>query len=264
MALKIGTRLQSVEEQREFFMWKYRDIPRTELNELLSEFKKFDAGNKGELTEVEAMKLLEARGETKTATELRAMIADIDKDKNHCVSFLEWCVCIYHKNWEELNDFVDEEARARAMEEARLASEAAERAALEILHAAEEKERLAKERADKLEEESKLSGVAGMKAFFARQAEGASDVTKTNEQTIKEEAARRKVLRDAREKQNAAIQVATTQRRLSAVARDVQTLAQKRAEEEAAAIRKAAEDEKTARAARKAALNAKWGGGGPN
>jgi hypothetical protein len=47
--------------------------------------------------------------------------------------------------------------------------------------------------------------------------------------------------------------------------RDVQSIAQLRAEEEAAVMRKQIEDEKAARAARKAALNAKWsGGGGPH
>lgn len=44
-----------------------------------------------------------------------------------------------------------------------------------------------------------------MKAFFARQAESSQDTTKTNEQQIKEEAARRKALREARQKMNEAI-----------------------------------------------------------
>lgn len=99
-----------------------------------------------------------------------------------------------------------------------------------------------------------------MKAFFFRQVEGAQDVTKTNEQQIKEEAARRKALREAKIKMNEAILNANKVKTAAEVAAEVQDKAEQiKAQEEADAKRKE-EEEKAARAARKAALNAKWGG----
>jgi hypothetical protein len=62
-----------------------------------------------------------------------------------------------------------------------------------------EKERL---KAEEIEKESHLSGVKGRAAFFKRQAENTGDITKSNEQRIKEEAARRKELREAKAKLN--------------------------------------------------------------
>ena len=50
----------------------------------------------------------------------------------------------------------------------------------------------AQQRAERLEKEAKLTGVAGAAAFFARKAEESGDATKTNQQKITEEAARRK------------------------------------------------------------------------
>jgi hypothetical protein len=99
-----------------------------------------------------------------------------------------------------------------------------------------------------------------MKAFFARQVEGAQDVTKTNEQQIKEEAARRKALRDAKEKMNQAIRDANRVYTKDELAQQVLDAAQKRLEDEAREAKRKEEEEKAARAARKAALNAKWGG----
>ena len=123
------------------------------------------------------------------------------------------------------------------------------------------------------------TGVAGMKAFFFRQVEGASDVTKTNEQTvsfksqrctlysfllvqIKEEAARRKALREAKQKMNDAIMNADKVKSAEEVAKEMKVQAEKQALSEAEALKKKDEDEKAARAARKAALNAKWSGSG--
>lgn len=57
-------------------------------------------------------------------------------------------------------------------------------------------------KAEEIEAESHLSGVKGRAAFFKRQAENTGDVTKSNEQRIKEEAARRKDLREAKAKLN--------------------------------------------------------------
>lgn len=100
-----------------------------------------------------------------------------------------------------------------------------------------------------------------MKAFFARQAEGAVDVTKTNEQQIKEEAARRRALRDAKIRMNEAIQNLNKVKSAEDVAREVALAAEKAAADEAAAAKRKEDDEKAARAARKAMLNAKWGSG---
>jgi hypothetical protein len=43
------------------------------------------------------MRLLEARGETKSFKELRQMVADIDVDQNHKLSFLEWACGVFSK-----------------------------------------------------------------------------------------------------------------------------------------------------------------------
>ena len=120
------------------------------------DFKRHDLGGKGELDYHEAMMLLEHRGNAITATELREMIADMDADKNHRISFLEWCCAMYHKDIKLLNDFVDEAARERALAEARKFEEEAKAAELEIERAAQAKELQAQLRAAALERESKL------------------------------------------------------------------------------------------------------------
>jgi colicin import membrane protein len=100
-----------------------------------------------------------------------------------------------------------------------------------------------------------------MKAFFARQAEATQDVTKTNEQQIKEEASRRKALRDAKTKMNDAIKNANRVKSAEEIAVEVAQEAERRKVAEEAEKKKKEEDEKSARAKRKAELNAKWGGG---
>ena len=66
-----------------------------------------------------------------------------------------------------------------------------------------------------------------MKAFFHRQVEGAQDVTKTNEQQIKEEAARRKALREAKAKMNEAILNANKVKSAAEIAAEVEAKAAK-------------------------------------
>ncbi len=105
---------------------------------------------------------LEHRGTVKTATELRTMVGDMDKDKNHLLSFVEWCCAYYGKSYEDLNNFVDEEARERAMEEAMRAGEEAKKAEEEIERAKAQKELQASLRAAALERESKLEGVLSL------------------------------------------------------------------------------------------------------
>lgn len=56
-----------------------------------------------ELEEDQAHRLFEARGETKTVVEMRELFADIDVDKNHKLSFLEWCCGAFKLSWAELH-----------------------------------------------------------------------------------------------------------------------------------------------------------------
>lgn len=80
---------------------------------------------------------------------------------------------------------------------------------------------------------------------------------------IKEEFQRRKALRDAKTKLNAAILDANRIKSAEEIAAEVKAANERRAEEEAAAEKRKMLDELAARSARKAALNAKWSGGGP-
>lgn len=99
---------------------------------------------------------MEYRDATKTAVELRQMIADMDYDKNHMLSFVELACAYFQQPFDELNNFVDEEARAAALEEARRAADRVKAVEEAQQKAKDEEERLAKERAERLEAESKL------------------------------------------------------------------------------------------------------------
>jgi hypothetical protein len=102
------------------------------------------------------MRLLEHRGSVKTAKELMEMVGDMDRDKNLRVSFIEWCCAYYQKSYDELFNFVDEDARRLAVEAAMQFGEAARNAELEIEQAKKRKELQAQLRAAALERESKL------------------------------------------------------------------------------------------------------------
>jgi len=80
---------------------------------------------------------------------------------------------------------------------------------------------------------------------------------------IKEEFLRRKNLREAKSKLNSAIQDANRIKSAEEITKEVKEANERRIAEEAAAEKKKMLDELAARAARKAALNAKWGGGTP-
>lgn len=99
---------------------------------------------------------MERRGSIHSAAELRQMVVDMDKDKNHRISFLELCCAIYHKSWEDLNNFVDENARERAMAAAIRASEEARKAEERIEEARRAEELAAQIRAAALEREASL------------------------------------------------------------------------------------------------------------
>ena len=120
------------------------------------------------------------------------------------------------------------------------------------------------------------TGVAGMSAFFKRQIESSSDASLTNEQKviccsylcflyrvaqIKQEAARRRALREAKQKEKEALEKATKHKSAEEIEQELQEARSRAAAEEAAAAAAKAMEEKAARALRKSELNAKWGGG---
>uniref|UniRef100_A0A7S0XEY3 EF-hand domain-containing protein n=1 Tax=Chromulina nebulosa TaxID=96789 RepID=A0A7S0XEY3_9STRA len=252
--------IESVEEQRELFLWKFDDVPRPEVNELVKDFKKRDVANKGEIEEIDVLLILEKRGNAKTATELRLAVADMDKDKNHKISFLELACAIFSKPFDELNNFTDEEARKAAFEKAMKLSEKAREAELEIEKAKEAEEKAAQDRAEAIERERNMTGVKGAAAFFKRQAENVVDETALNKQKISEEAARRKALRDAKQQLKEAMENANKSKSIEEVQREIKEATERAAEAEAAMLKAKEEEEKAVRAARKAALNAKWSG----
>jgi len=91
-------RYPTLDAQAQFFLIKFaktEGVTHDKVYTLLEQFKQFDGHQQGELEEDEALRLLEARKETKTARELRTMVADIDFDSNRKLSFLEWSCCVF-------------------------------------------------------------------------------------------------------------------------------------------------------------------------
>lgn len=120
------------------------------------DFTKFDGSNTGELDYHETMRLLEYRGTVKTAKELFDWVGSMDSDHNLRISFVELCCAYYSKSYDELFTFTDEDARQRALEEARHLAEEAKKAEAEIERARQQKEFQAQLRAAAIERESKL------------------------------------------------------------------------------------------------------------
>lgn len=255
----LKVQVDAPEEQMELFLWKYSNsVSRNELTQLLKEFKKHDLQKRNLLDEHEAMMLLEHKGMTKTVAELRVMVKEFDANKDHLLSFLELCCGLYNKKIADFNDFATEEERAIAMEAIKKSAEEAKRAEMEIEAKRLREEEAARKRAEELEAESRLTGVEGKKAFFKRQVENAGDKTKSNEQIIKEEAALRKQLREAKLKEKAAIDAANSQRSKEDVEREIREATLKKEMEDAAAEAKRKADELEERRKKKEALNAKW------
>jgi len=98
--------IQQVPIKQNFFLAKFsrHGVSRDSVSILLQQFQKFDTKKQGELEEDEALHLLEFRGETKTSRELRTMVADIDKDKNHKLSFLEFACAVLVRSWQTLHE----------------------------------------------------------------------------------------------------------------------------------------------------------------
>ncbi len=100
--------------------------------------------------------VMERRGSVKTAKQLMDIVGEMDHDKNLHVSFIELCCAVFHKSFDELFNFVDEDAHRKAMEEARKFGEDARMAEEEIKKAKMAQELQAQLRAAALERESKL------------------------------------------------------------------------------------------------------------
>lgn len=115
-----------------------------------------DIKKRGEIEELDILIILERRGNTHTATELRELVADMDKDKNKLISFLELCCAVFNKDYELFNNFTDEGSRKEALEKAMEASAAVREAEAEIEKAKRLSLAAAETRAAELERESKL------------------------------------------------------------------------------------------------------------
>ena len=171
--------------------------------ELKAEYAKFDEKNVGELEMDQAMRLLESRHETKTYTELKELLNDIDKNNNNKLSLLEWLCAFYNKSWEKLNEQdaeVDVEAiKAELMAEANKAEAEAREAQVEYqrqrVQSMQVKDAAASLKQEKLEKEKKMTGVKKANAFFTRIAEESQEdanSNKTIEEQVRHEAQLRK------------------------------------------------------------------------
>jgi len=178
---------------------KFPDVPRENALKMAADFKKYDSRGTGELQEDEAMRLLEARGETKRFVELRQMVRDMDYDQNRELSMLEWACAYYTKSWQELHNPSANQAEIdAAMAKLRHAQEreiataeearrkaAAERARVEALEQAKI------EAEQRRNHETKQAGIKGAAAKFHYAATDTKDQTKDNAAKIKAEAAAR-------------------------------------------------------------------------
>jgi hypothetical protein len=156
---KLNITFHSLNEQREFFLWKFPNLTtRDEISCLQAEFSRFDRSHKGTIDEVHAMMVMDARGVSKSAFELRLITSQYggEKSEGRSFSFLEICCAIYETDWDALNDFVDDDARDRALLTAKAAADEIEIAAAKIANAKIEEEKAAELRAATIEEESRL------------------------------------------------------------------------------------------------------------
>lgn len=198
---------------------------------------------------------LEHRNETKTAMELRALLVEIDKNKDHTLNFLEWCCFYFNKSYDDLNDFTDEEARQKALA---LAAEAAAmyKAAQDKIEAAKkaEEEAKAKEEAD-IAAEKEMTGVKGAAAFFKRQAMNNEKSSMGNKEKVQAESARKRELKAAKEAEERAKNEVVTTKTAEEIAEEIAANAAKAAKEKAEAEQAAKDKEIAERKARIAARN---------
>lgn len=219
------------------------------------------------------MRLLEARHETKTYTELKELLNTIDQNNNNKLSLLEWLCAFFTKSWEKLNEpaaEVDVEAiKAELMAEANAHAKEAEDAKLEYTRARVEsmqvkdaQEAMKKER---LEKESQMSGVKKANAFFTRIAEESQEdanINMTIEQQVKHEAALRKEKKLLKQKEEQAKkEKEEAEVKAQAIAEEEMKKAgadkQKAYEEEKARVASAEEEKKQKEADERAASRAR-------
>mmetsp|Transcript_23955 Transcript_23955/g.24193 ORF Transcript_23955/g.24193 Transcript_23955/m.24193 type:complete len:280 (+) Transcript_23955:192-1031(+) len=261
---RVSITLSSPEEGRELFLLKFQEeVTREKCNELMRQFKAYNICMNpcGSITVNEAMLLFEDRGEAKTATELKNDMTAIGVNSNEkTLNFLQYLCILYKKKYDEVNSFPSDEAKSMTLAEAKAAFDAAARIEEEMLQAKLAKEAEDKKKAEELEKESRLTGVLGMAAFFNRQIQRVTDSSLTNEQLITREAARRKALREAKQKQQEAEEVLKRGEGPSAaeVLEEVRDRRRIVSMEHAAAVARRQKEEREARAQRKAELNAKW------
>jgi len=99
------TKYPTMAQQMELFLLKFSkddDITPQKVKDLLDGFKKYGKEGASELEEVEVFRFLESVNKTKTARELREMVAQIDHDKNRKLSFLEWACAYFGKSMDVL------------------------------------------------------------------------------------------------------------------------------------------------------------------
>jgi len=214
--------------QADYILLKFPDIPRDAVFALLTQFQTFDGSKQGELEEDESLRLLEARGETKTFVELRKAVADIDLDKNRKLCFLELCCSVFKKSWQLLHTPSADPSTLAQVEELRkkmeqwkldalnnadvLTRKAAEKfAALQEVETerlmlaranAEKDEELQRNRREEEEKKAReeahrnqalgQAGVKGKAAMFHYAGTDTTDSTASNAEKIKREAAERR------------------------------------------------------------------------
>jgi hypothetical protein len=154
--IHVTAQLNTLEEQRELFLWKYSDVPREDVNEMLKDFRRYDFGHKGGLDYYELMLLMEHRGCVMTATEIMGMVGNEYHDSSTRLSFIEWLCAYYLKDFQDMFVYVDEASRQAALAEAMKYTEEARRLEEEIEKARQLREMRASIRAAALERESKL------------------------------------------------------------------------------------------------------------
>jgi len=225
---------------------KFPDVPRSAALLLREQFDIHDSHQTGELEEDEALRLLEFRGETKTATELRKMVAGIDMDKNRKLAYLELCCSVFGKSWQTLHSPSGDPAQLTALhslvckgaaflaaaqeklsklhgmtfeksQEFQAAEEARVHAMMEQTHLeavleqnrheAEEKEK--KKEAD-IEQKLAQKGAKGAAAKFAFLAANSADATRENAARIRKDAEEKRLKKQAGEKAKKAEQEALT------------------------------------------------------
>jgi len=256
--MSISLEYGDASQQRELFLLKFPDIDRVDVIDMFEAFQKYDTTGAGEVDEYCIQLMMADLGVHKTLIELRSMLSTIDFSQGKKIQFLELCCASFGKDLAVITDHTD----AAAVANAKLAAEAAQAIQDEIIRRRQKEEQDAEELAQKLEEESQLNGVAAMKAFYHRAAEAVPDQTMTNAERIKQEAAMRKAKKEAEKALKAAeLEMKQKNKSDADIRAEVNAMAQKLKDEADAAAAAAVEAERTERAARKAAFNAKFGGG---